>query len=144
MTPRIFEAAFEAMRAAYRREVERLADELQPRFLADEFVGWEDENGGVQNGAPRYMRIENELARRHPWFRTAASAIAVMACSPHSTAPHNDVEITTAPCTRGSGAECLATDVLMLAAERGWIRRVHRPGSVGSTWVSPAGRPRAA
>ncbi len=139
MTPRTFEAAWEAMRAAYRREVERLADELRPRFLAQEFVGYEDENGRKQNGAPRYMRIEYELYRRHPWFRTANGAIAVMACSPHSMASHNDVEITTAPCTRGSGAECLATDVLMLAAERGWIRRVHRPGSIGFTWVSPAG-----
>jgi hypothetical protein len=126
--PDLFSGVLAALQTAYAEEVRRLADEYRPRILAGEFSGFEgiDRIGGVDRigpdqGAPRHIRLENDLEKRHPWIRTTHGARAVLACSSWPDRPGCSRD--DAPGTdRQIAAESMAHDVLAVAVERGWVK----------------------
>lgn len=121
----------EGTRTIYRMEVERLAAELRPRILAGEFSEHDSE------GNVAYIHLAWELETSHPWCAREGdegpTARLVAACS---TWPETQDRLCrAAKVSSGSdygptSGECLAADVLALAAERGWVeplRNINSP-----------------
>jgi hypothetical protein len=129
------------LKRTYAREVDRLVVEYRERILAGEFSGNEPDG-------PRYIRLEYDLARRHPWLRTVEGALSVIAVSRWSkvTSSSNCIEFSTARIIKLSASECLAHDVLALAAQRGWVGplRDSRPYTVRRAAIGATSARRAA
>jgi hypothetical protein len=112
--PIAFAHGLEQTRKVYEREVERLADVYRDRILAGEFTGSE------HNG-PRWIRLEDEIAKRHPMCRTVAVAMGVLSVSPWTLSAGSNVELSELRIVKLSAAECLTADTLRVARERGWV-----------------------
>jgi hypothetical protein len=121
--------ALEQLRATYRAEVERLADELEPRIRAGEFSGY-----GVDE-APRHQRLEGELLASHPMLASLrrdrtdlndcnGPSLAIVGVS--EWVARRDALLEADGSGLGVGeanaAECLAMDVMHEAATRGWVQ----------------------
>ncbi len=119
--------ALETLRTVYRAEIERLAQELRPRFESGELHGYNNEDGDRESlpcGAPLdapvicapihllERRIEERMASTFP------DAYLVLACSP-SEDKIEDAALTDA---KNAAAECVGNDVLRIARARGWYR----------------------
>lgn len=115
---RAFPDALALLLEQYEIEIAHLGDEYRERIQAGEFSGEEPNGRGW-----KFCRLEDELARTHPWARNQRSARAVLAVSPWGYGPKSDVELASARTTRHSAGTCLAHDVLRLARKRGWKRR---------------------
>jgi hypothetical protein len=126
-TPDLFGSLLAALCAAYETELARLADIYRPRILAGEFsgnTGVDGDRRGPEQGDPCHLRLERELGGSHPWLATQRGRLAVEAASKWITsnfvsgetgAPENELG--------DCAAECMAHDVLSVAAERGWVKR---------------------
>lgn len=116
------------IRAAYEAEIARLADEYRPRILAGEFMGHEDERGGVQNGDPRVMRLEWELRDSHPWCREGSpEGWVVMAVSPWREESARLTKKHGIDYEPDCAEQCMREDIMALAVRRGWVQRYHHP-----------------
>jgi hypothetical protein len=114
--PDAFGSMLDALRALYEQELARLADLYRPRILAGEFSG----NGP---DGPRYLALERELGKTHPWLATQRGRLAVEAASRWITSEHISVGDGATEYELGDCAsECMANDVMAVAAERGWVR----------------------
>lgn len=131
-----FSGILGALRAVYEAEIARLADAYRPRILAGEFSG-ETPPGpirGVPQDEPRYLALERELEKTHPWVTGGErERLAVVACSRWL----KDVEEARiardgtvldvgwdAEFADRLAAECMSHDILGVAASRGWVRRL--------------------
>ncbi len=133
-----FGRLIETMRALYEEEVDRLSDVYAPRILAGEFSGEEDTDGigpagwQISRGDPRYLRLERELkdGQPHPFLATERSRLVVVACSGWFEAERNSVTnpktgeqlVDAFDTSEECAAECLAHDVLAVAAARRWVK----------------------
>lgn len=131
-------AGLEALRGWYRREIEKLAEELRPRFEAGELRAYRDSDFDDEDGPawrdsddqPKHLIeaacgrhfglgkfVEGEFTLGHPRFFEGdeAAAYLVLALSPH--APFMD----TAPIHPGLVArDAAAWDVIAVARARGY------------------------
>ena len=124
-----------ALAALYGDEILRLVDVYRPRILAGEFSG-DDKDG------PRHLHLSEELARSHPWLQSERGAWVVSASSrwfdDHAKAmgsvgPDDGFE-------RGS-EQCMAHDILRVAAERGWVKRMRHINDNDTYALLKAARP---
>ncbi len=114
--PDVFASFVGAFRAMYQDEIERLADVYAERIIVGEF------SGAPPQGDPRYMILEDDLAKTHPWVATQPGRLMVVACSRWLTKGYISGENGAVENLLGDcGAECMAADVLAVAAERGWV-----------------------
>lgn len=134
-----------ALRAAYEAEIARLADVYRPRILAGEFSGDEQRDGPViSSGDPRYLRLEREIEKTHPWISGGGrerERLAVVTCSrwlitidKAATDPKTGARLGTGwdgDFADRFAAECMAHDILAVAAERGWVKRMRYLGDEG-------------
>jgi hypothetical protein len=111
-----FLALADEMQEAYRREVERLATELESQILAGEFSGLEDEG----RGGPKHLRLREELVQTHPWAKDERAGRIAFACSRWRVAQEKALNGLTG--WEDDPAEAMAHDVLAVAAERGWVK----------------------
>lgn len=128
-TQRTWGALLSRARTIYRREVERLATELRPRIRAGDFSGSED--GG--RGGPMFCHLEWELQSTHRWCADAVDSdsdgpmgLLILACStwPRRVDQMAEAErVNTHPVV---ASECIAHDVLAVAAKRRWIAPMRR------------------
>jgi hypothetical protein len=119
--PDAFASMLAALQAVYEEEAHRLADVYRSRILAGEFSGDEPNDG------PNYLRLERELAETHPWLATPRGRLAAEAASRwlvvRETAMSGHLsELEYQP--GDIAAECMAHDILSLAAARGWVKRM--------------------
>jgi hypothetical protein len=122
--PDAFASALVVIRAAYGEEICRLAEAYRPRILSGEFSGRDKE------GDPAHMRLEQEIAERHPWARRGALGRAVLAVSPWVTDGRSalaELEIALeGPGLACEVGECVCHDVLAAAAKRGWVEPLRK------------------
>lgn len=122
-------AAIEHLRMLYRAEVERLAEEYEPRIRAGEFSGYDAAE------MARYHQLEEELLASHPMLESLRKdrsslndcngpSLAIVGISGWVARREALIDAD----GRGIGfgeadaAECLAMDVMHTAAERGWVK----------------------
>ncbi len=134
--PSAFDHLVAAAMALYEEEMERLADELRPRILAGEFS---DASG--RDGAPGWMVLMRHLEETHPWMTTQRKQLVTTAASrwldreeKALTDPADGKVLSGGiSCEAGLDAlECMAHDVLAVAAARGWVKRmgyINAPGT---------------
>jgi hypothetical protein len=118
--PDAFASALVVIRAAYGEEIRRLAEAYRPRILSGEFSG-RDKGGDLA-----YMRLEQEIAERHPWAKRGELGRAVLAVSPWVTDGRSalgelEIELE-GPGLAQEVGECMCHDILAVAAERGWSK----------------------
>lgn len=126
-----FTGIFGALKAVYEAEIERLTEFHRPRILAGEFSGSTPpiRISGIPQDEPRHIALEREIEKTHPWARDAEMGRAVLAVSgwaynDHSSLLDGAMEIGM-DLHGGLGrevGECLAHDILTLAASRGWVK----------------------
>jgi hypothetical protein len=124
-------AAVEQLRALYSAEVERLAEEFEPRIRAGEFSGYD------ASEAARYDQLADELRASHPMLDSLdrpelndcnGPSIALVGVSdwPARRDALIDAYFKAEGVEIGFGeadaSECLAMDVLDAAARRGWVK----------------------
>jgi hypothetical protein len=127
--PDAFGSMLCAMQAAYEDEIHRLADALRARILAGEFSGSTPPGPvrGDPRDEPRYLVLERELEKTHPWLATLRGRLAVEAASRWIVAREKAMGDCTDGIVYGPGdhaAECMTHDILAVAAARGWVRRM--------------------
>lgn len=122
-----FSNALSLLRCLYEAEIERLSGEYRARILAGEFSTTNDDEG------PNFLRLERELAASHPWLADQRGRLVAEACSRWLADKEKALTHPRTGERLGEGveydpgdmaAECMAHDVLAVAASRGWVRRM--------------------
>lgn len=124
-----FDHLLATMAALYETEVARLVDVYRTRILEGEFSG----HTSPPNDHPRYMHLEEEFQKSHPWLASRSGRLVVEAASRWMVARELAMTNPKTEETLSEGleywpgdmaAECLAHDVLAVAAARGWVKRM--------------------
>ncbi len=129
-----FPGLLEQLRSIYSHEVERLTEALRPRILAGEFSGIDADSG------PMYLALAEELEGSHPWLQCERSAHAVAAASRWFTAHEGPLGDACDDGLNREADQCMAHDILAIAAERGWVKPLRDLGESEPYAVRPRSR----
>lgn len=116
--------ALDLLRNAYNREIERLAEELRPRFESGELHATNYEEDGPDSLLDLEKEIETTMVL------TCRDAYMVLGSSPSEENVDGSCALAEA---KNGAAECVLRDVLLIGLAAGWYSP--KPGE----WISAAG-----